>query len=306
MGMAAKVLWGEGLFLRPQHFQRQDQYHEMRLHRTASALHPYLWGVAHMEWDLAALKTGTLRLQALSAKLDELHDLGKLKGYLSLSQIVASPEQQAQTRQALAHLSDYWQPLVELGVPQAGLQTQLQQLQTLPPLSIEQALAGPLAEAWRPLWLGQDATGVAAIVSLQGLSDASLLRLQTDGLDGVQLVDRLGELNQLFAATQISAAELKLLSCALILVLLANKRLLVLITMIIACAMMSSCFCGGIFREMPGFCGAWQMLPSATRRLFWQPRPGNRHMRIRWRYAAVNAWLALASWFPRMQERWVK
>ncbi|MDN2670940.1 type VI secretion system baseplate subunit TssK [Janthinobacterium sp. SUN026] len=67
MGMAAKILWGEGLFLRPQHFQRQDQYHEARLHHTASALHPYLWGVAHMEWDLAALKTGTLRLQALSA-----------------------------------------------------------------------------------------------------------------------------------------------------------------------------------------------------------------------------------------------
>ncbi|WP_219114380.1 type VI secretion system baseplate subunit TssK [Janthinobacterium sp. UMAB-56] len=67
MGMAAKVLWGEGLFLRPQHFQCQDQYHEARLHHTASALHPYLWGVAHMQWDLAALKTGTLRLQALSA-----------------------------------------------------------------------------------------------------------------------------------------------------------------------------------------------------------------------------------------------
>lgn len=67
MGMAAKVLWGEGLFLRPQHFQRQDQYHEARLHHTASALHPYLWGVAHIEWDLTALKTGTLRLQALSA-----------------------------------------------------------------------------------------------------------------------------------------------------------------------------------------------------------------------------------------------
>ncbi len=67
MGMAAKVLWGEGLFLRPQHFQRQDQYHEARLHHTASALHPYLWGVAQLQWDLAALKTGTLRLQALSA-----------------------------------------------------------------------------------------------------------------------------------------------------------------------------------------------------------------------------------------------
>ena len=67
MTMAAKVLWGEGQFLRPQHFQRQDQYHETRLHQTASALHPYAWGVAHMQWDLDALKTGTLRLQALSA-----------------------------------------------------------------------------------------------------------------------------------------------------------------------------------------------------------------------------------------------
>ncbi|OBV36827.1 type VI secretion system baseplate subunit TssK [Janthinobacterium psychrotolerans] len=67
MAMAAKVLWGEGLFLRPQHFQRQDQYHESRLHQTASALHPYAWGVAYMAWDLDALKTGTLRLQALSA-----------------------------------------------------------------------------------------------------------------------------------------------------------------------------------------------------------------------------------------------
>jgi len=67
MSMAAKVLWGEGLFLRPQHFQRQDQYHEARLHHTASALHPYLWGVAHMEWDAEALKTNTLRQNALSA-----------------------------------------------------------------------------------------------------------------------------------------------------------------------------------------------------------------------------------------------
>jgi hypothetical protein len=60
---------------------------------------------------------------------------------------------------------------------------------------------------------------VAAIVSLQGLGDTALLRLQTDDLPGVQLVDRLGELNQLFAATQLSAAELKLLSCLLIVVL---------------------------------------------------------------------------------------
>jgi type VI secretion system protein ImpJ len=60
-------LWGEGLFLRPQHFQQQDHYHEARLQRTAHALHPYLWGVQAVEWDSAALKANVLRLHALSA-----------------------------------------------------------------------------------------------------------------------------------------------------------------------------------------------------------------------------------------------
>ena len=55
MAIPSKVLWGEGQFLRPQHFQQQDQYHEGQLHQTAQALHPYLWGVRHIEWDLDAL-----------------------------------------------------------------------------------------------------------------------------------------------------------------------------------------------------------------------------------------------------------
>lgn len=67
MSIPSKVLWGEGLFLRPQHFQQQDQYHEARLQQTARALHPYLWGVRKIEWDLDALKAGRLRLQSLSA-----------------------------------------------------------------------------------------------------------------------------------------------------------------------------------------------------------------------------------------------
>ncbi|UVK82798.1 MMPL family transporter [Pseudomonas sichuanensis] len=160
------------------------------------------------------------RLQALSGKLGELVELGKLKGYMSLSQLIASPAQQAQLQQALGQLPAHWQPLLALGVPEAALAEELQHLQQLAPQGIDEMLAGPLGEAWRPLWLGPDGDGVAAIVSLQGLGDTALLRLQTDDLPGVQLVDRLGELNQLFAATQLSAAELKLLSCLLIVVLL--------------------------------------------------------------------------------------
>lgn len=66
MSIPSKVLWGEGLFLRPQHFQQQDRYHEARLQQTARALHPYLWGVNEISWDLDALKAGKLRLESLS------------------------------------------------------------------------------------------------------------------------------------------------------------------------------------------------------------------------------------------------
>ena len=66
MGIPSRVLWGEGLFLRAQHFQQQDQYHEARLRHTMQAAHPYLWGVRQLTWDLDALKAGKLRLEALS------------------------------------------------------------------------------------------------------------------------------------------------------------------------------------------------------------------------------------------------
>lgn len=78
-----KVLWGEGLFLRPQHFQQQDQYHEARLHEIAGALHPYAWGVGSLKLDHDALANDTLRLSELSlifqdgeiAKAPEMDDL---------------------------------------------------------------------------------------------------------------------------------------------------------------------------------------------------------------------------------------
>ena len=66
MSYAAKVLWGEGLFLRPQHFQRQDAYHEARLRATAQTLHPYFWGVRSISFDLDALASGMLRASQLS------------------------------------------------------------------------------------------------------------------------------------------------------------------------------------------------------------------------------------------------
>ncbi|WP_454867399.1 MMPL family transporter [Pseudomonas farris] len=160
------------------------------------------------------------RLTALSERLDQLVNLEKLQGYLSLNQLVSQPSEQRKVREALSKLPQFWQPLLALGVPAAALQAELATLQALPTEDIDAALAGPLAEPYRTLWLGPTDDGVAAMVSLQGLNNPTLLRVQALDLPGVELVDRLGELNQVFAATQISAAELKLASCVLIVLVL--------------------------------------------------------------------------------------
>lgn len=160
------------------------------------------------------------RQTALSERLEQLVNLDKLNGYLSLNQLVSPPAEQQRTREALGRLPQFWQPLLAVGVPLAALKAELATLQALPTEDIDNALSGPLAEPYRPLWLGSTDDGVAAMVSLQGLNDSALLRLQVQDLPGVELVDRLGDLNKVFAQTQISAAELKLASCVLIVLVL--------------------------------------------------------------------------------------
>jgi len=69
--MTSKVLWGEGLLLRPQHFQRQDAYHEHSLQRSIKAVHPYAWGVELLELDREALGSGMLRVLALALRFQD-------------------------------------------------------------------------------------------------------------------------------------------------------------------------------------------------------------------------------------------
>lgn len=161
------------------------------------------------------------RQQVLSQRLDTLVEAGKLKSYMALSQLLAPASEQARLRASLAGVPAASEALQALGVTAAQVQEEVRQLQALPNRTLEQALAGNLGEPWRALWLGDAGNGeVAGLVSLQGLGDAALLAAQADGLPGVKLVDRLGQLNRLFAATQLSAAELKLASCVLIFALL--------------------------------------------------------------------------------------
>ena len=66
MSAASKIMWSEGLTLGPQHFQRQDLYHETRLQRIASALNPYFWGVRSLEWNVDGLGHNRLAADAMS------------------------------------------------------------------------------------------------------------------------------------------------------------------------------------------------------------------------------------------------
>ncbi|RJF95836.1 type VI secretion system baseplate subunit TssK [Noviherbaspirillum saxi] len=71
MSRISKILWGEGLFLRPQHFQRQDLYHEARLVRLGRVAHPYLWGIRELRFDRDALVAGVLRVISISGILPD-------------------------------------------------------------------------------------------------------------------------------------------------------------------------------------------------------------------------------------------
>lgn len=63
MFKAEKILWGEGLFLRPQHFQVQDMYHEQRLNQTIRATIPFAYGVQNIRFDESQLSLHVLALE---------------------------------------------------------------------------------------------------------------------------------------------------------------------------------------------------------------------------------------------------
>ncbi|MGE9551466.1 type VI secretion system baseplate subunit TssK [Erwinia amylovora] len=58
-----KVVWSEGLFLRPQLFQQQERYFEYYAHKRALTINPFFWGFAQYEIDVEALAYGKLVLR---------------------------------------------------------------------------------------------------------------------------------------------------------------------------------------------------------------------------------------------------
>ena len=171
-----------------------------------------------------------LRRQALVAQqLDTLVQRGGLAAYNALSQLVSPAADQQALARRLAELAGEpraWKPMTDLGIPFEAVAAELRSLAALPVVTIDGALQGPQAERWRTLWLGQHGGEYAGMISLLGLSDPVALQSIAQSAPGVTLVDRSGELNRMFAATRIEAAELKLLSyvAAAVLLLLTLGR----------------------------------------------------------------------------------
>src|SRR5262245_37942015 len=63
-----RIVWSEGLFLKPQHFQQQERYLETFIEGRAGALRPHAWGLpeAEVERDLLAIgKVGLRRVRGV-------------------------------------------------------------------------------------------------------------------------------------------------------------------------------------------------------------------------------------------------
>jgi len=66
MSLESKVVWSEGMFLNPQHFQQQDRYFEYYVNGRCSALAPYGWGFKEFELDQQLLNLGKISVQRAS------------------------------------------------------------------------------------------------------------------------------------------------------------------------------------------------------------------------------------------------
>lgn len=58
MSLNSKVVWSEGMFLNPQHFQQQERYFESLVEGKCSAFGAYAWGMQDFEVDQQLLTLG--------------------------------------------------------------------------------------------------------------------------------------------------------------------------------------------------------------------------------------------------------
>ncbi|MEX0285070.1 MAG: type VI secretion system baseplate subunit TssK [Paracoccaceae bacterium] len=71
MSWDSKVLWTEGLFLQPHHFQQADRYTEALIGGLARRVRPYAWGLSELELDHEVLKIGQFALKSATGLTED-------------------------------------------------------------------------------------------------------------------------------------------------------------------------------------------------------------------------------------------
>jgi type VI secretion system protein ImpJ len=63
-----RIVWSEGLFLRPQHFQQQERFLETYIEGRAAALRVSSWGLIDLEIERDLLAIGKLGIRRARGK----------------------------------------------------------------------------------------------------------------------------------------------------------------------------------------------------------------------------------------------
>ncbi|MFJ7316394.1 type VI secretion system baseplate subunit TssK [Pseudomonas sp. NPDC098747] len=66
-----KVIWQEGMLLRPQHFQHNDRYYDHQMKTRTQLLGGYTWGFRHLEIDVQFLNMGRVVVSRASGILPD-------------------------------------------------------------------------------------------------------------------------------------------------------------------------------------------------------------------------------------------
>jgi len=174
----------------------QDQ---LRLSKLLDAPTPVQFFLVRGNSDEAVLQ----REEVLKQRLDSLIAQHKLNGYQAMSNWVPSLQTQnvrrALIEQKLLNDGGALKEVADKTGEDAGwvADTRTNLLQNATPLTVTEFLRTPASEPWRHLWLGKVDGVTASIVALRGLHNADLPLMQqaATGLEGVQWVDKVGEIS---------------------------------------------------------------------------------------------------------------
>ena len=71
MSWENKVVWGEGLFLQPQHLQQQERYFDRLVRASTGPLRPFAWGLTQLDLDRDLLTLGKFAVRSAAGVLPD-------------------------------------------------------------------------------------------------------------------------------------------------------------------------------------------------------------------------------------------